>query len=155
MLQTHTFQWSSLSGIQRRVVLLKYSDVSEVRTASIIRVMTEAVRTSETSAYLNETARRYILEGCFIQNLKYQIYFSRWTNLQQFQVAGRCSSYKVVCVHKDFELHQTFKTCYVGAQEFLHHLLTVCPLSNENLKQWFSNWVPRNIDETWIFCTSL
>jgi hypothetical protein len=31
---------------------------------SIIWAMTEAVRTSETSVYFNETVRRYIPEGC-------------------------------------------------------------------------------------------
>jgi hypothetical protein len=44
---------------------LKYTDVSEVRTASIIRAINplinalipEAVRTSETSVYFNETTR--------------------------------------------------------------------------------------------------
>jgi hypothetical protein len=36
----------------------------KVRTASIIKaLMMEAVRTSETSVYSNETARRYIPEG--------------------------------------------------------------------------------------------
>jgi hypothetical protein len=55
----------------RRVVSLQETDISEVRTASIIRViilMMEAVRTSETSVYSNETARRYIPEGSHPQN---------------------------------------------------------------------------------------
>jgi hypothetical protein len=39
---------------------LKLIDVSEVRTASIIRAMTEAVRTSETSVYFHDTSQRYI-----------------------------------------------------------------------------------------------
>jgi hypothetical protein len=47
---------------------LEYTDVSEVHTASIIRAVTasmialmmEAVRTSETSVYSNETIGRYI-----------------------------------------------------------------------------------------------
>jgi hypothetical protein len=46
---------------------LAHSDVPEVYTASIIRViitlMMEAVRTSEISVYSNETTRRYIPEG--------------------------------------------------------------------------------------------
>jgi hypothetical protein len=49
--------------MQRHVVSLKWTDVSEVRTASIIRVialMMEAVRTSYTSVYFNVTTRRYI-----------------------------------------------------------------------------------------------
>jgi hypothetical protein len=42
---------------------LKLTDVSEVRTASIIiALMIEAVRISETSVNLNVTARRYIPE---------------------------------------------------------------------------------------------
>jgi hypothetical protein len=41
---------------------LKVTDVSEVRTASIIRAMMEAVRTSETLVNFNVTRRRYIQE---------------------------------------------------------------------------------------------
>jgi hypothetical protein len=40
--------------------LVEVEHVSEVRTASIVRAMMDAVRTSETSVYFNETARRYI-----------------------------------------------------------------------------------------------
>jgi hypothetical protein len=46
------------SGIQRRVVSLKYTDVSH------IALMVTSVRTSETSVYFDETTRRYIPEGC-------------------------------------------------------------------------------------------
>jgi hypothetical protein len=47
----------------RRVVTLKRTDVSEVRTASIIRVlMLEAVRKSEKSVHFKVTIRRYIPE---------------------------------------------------------------------------------------------
>jgi hypothetical protein len=48
---------------------LKWTDVSEVRTDSIIRapiiiaMMVEAVRISETSVHPNETTKRYIPEG--------------------------------------------------------------------------------------------
>jgi hypothetical protein len=53
-----------------RAVTLKFTDVSEVRTASIIRemndefinLMLEAVSTSETSVNVNVTTRRYIPE---------------------------------------------------------------------------------------------
>jgi hypothetical protein len=45
------------------------TDVSEVRTSSIIMAMMEAVRTSETSAYSNETTRRYIPEGSHLHQL--------------------------------------------------------------------------------------
>jgi hypothetical protein len=38
------------------------TDVSEVRTASIIALMTEALHTSETSVNINLTTRRYIPE---------------------------------------------------------------------------------------------
>jgi hypothetical protein len=41
---------------------LEKTDVSEVRTTSIIRVMT-AVRTSETLVYSSETTWRYVPEG--------------------------------------------------------------------------------------------
>jgi hypothetical protein len=49
--------------MQRSVVNLVLSDVSEVHTASIIIArMMEAVRTSETSVNTNLTTRRYIPE---------------------------------------------------------------------------------------------
>jgi hypothetical protein len=49
--------------MQRRVLTLKLTDVSEVRTASNIRaMMMEAVRTSEMSVNFNVTTRRYIPE---------------------------------------------------------------------------------------------
>jgi hypothetical protein len=51
----------------RRVVTLKFNDVSEMHTASIIRAMVEAVRTSETSVHFNVTARRYIPEDSKLQ----------------------------------------------------------------------------------------
>jgi deoxyinosine 3'endonuclease (endonuclease V) len=44
------------------VVSLEYTDVSEVRAASIVRAMMETVSTSETSVYSNETKMRYIPE---------------------------------------------------------------------------------------------
>jgi hypothetical protein len=44
------------------VVLLKYKDISEVRTASIIALILEAVTTSETSVYCNKTTWRYVPE---------------------------------------------------------------------------------------------
>jgi hypothetical protein len=46
----------------RRVVTLKLTDVSEMRTSSIIALMMEAVRTSETSVSFNVSTRRYIPE---------------------------------------------------------------------------------------------
>jgi hypothetical protein len=48
--------------MHHRAVTLKWIDVSEVRIYSIIRAMMDAVRTSETSVYLNVTARRCIPE---------------------------------------------------------------------------------------------
>jgi hypothetical protein len=49
--------------MQRHVVTLKLIDVSEVRTAYIIRaMMLAAVRTSETSVNFNTTIRRCIPE---------------------------------------------------------------------------------------------
>jgi hypothetical protein len=64
----------------RRVVLLKLTDVSEVRTASIIALMMETVGTSETSVSFNVTTRRYIQEDSKLhtrrrENLKFHIYF--------------------------------------------------------------------------------
>jgi hypothetical protein len=41
---------------------LKFTDVSEVRTASIIALMMEALRSSKKSVNLNVTSRRYIPE---------------------------------------------------------------------------------------------
>jgi hypothetical protein len=46
----------------RHVVTLKSTDVSEVRTASFIALMMEAVRTSEKSVNFNVTTRHYISE---------------------------------------------------------------------------------------------
>jgi hypothetical protein len=50
-------------GILPLVDLLKYTDVSDVCGASIIGMRMEAVRTSETSVYFNETTSCYIPEG--------------------------------------------------------------------------------------------
>jgi hypothetical protein len=50
-------------GILRRLVRLKLAVVSEVHTASIIALMTEAVRTSETSADLYQRVRCNFPEG--------------------------------------------------------------------------------------------
>jgi hypothetical protein len=52
----------------RRVVTLKWTDVSEVCTTSIIRAMMETVRASETSAYFNESIRCYSREGYLLHN---------------------------------------------------------------------------------------
>jgi hypothetical protein len=57
------------------VVLLKYTDISELFTASIIRAMMEAVHTSDMSVYFNKTTWRYIQESCHLhtcscENLK-------------------------------------------------------------------------------------
>jgi hypothetical protein len=54
---------------------LNLTDVSEVRTSSIIALLTEAVRTSETSVNFNVTTLRYIPEESKLytgrrQNLK-------------------------------------------------------------------------------------
>jgi hypothetical protein len=42
------------------------TDVLDMRSASIITAMMEAVRTSETSVYFNETTQHYILESCYL-----------------------------------------------------------------------------------------
>jgi hypothetical protein len=60
------------SGMQRRVVTLKLTDVSEVHTAAL---MMEAVLTSETSVNFNVTTQHYIPEDskvhtCRRKNLK-------------------------------------------------------------------------------------
>jgi hypothetical protein len=57
------------------LVEVLYTDVSAVRTSSVISAMMEAVRTSETSVFFNETARLYIPQGCHVhtrrrENLK-------------------------------------------------------------------------------------
>jgi hypothetical protein len=52
-------RWPS-SGLQRRVDWYKFTNVSEVLTASIIKAMTmEAVQTSETFVNSNQSTRRY------------------------------------------------------------------------------------------------
>jgi hypothetical protein len=48
---------------------LEQTNVSKVRTASIIMLMMEAVRTFETSVYSNEIKRRDIPEGCNLRQL--------------------------------------------------------------------------------------
>jgi hypothetical protein len=69
------WRWQ-LSGILRRVVSWKLTDVSEMRTDPIIRTMTiETVSTSETSINFYETTQRNIREGCHLhtrlrENLK-------------------------------------------------------------------------------------
>jgi hypothetical protein len=59
------------SGIPRHVVTLKLTDVSEMRTASIIRalmaLMVKTGRTAETSVNFNVTARRHIPEDSKFQ----------------------------------------------------------------------------------------
>jgi hypothetical protein len=55
--------------------LLQYTDVSQVRTASSIRaLMMEAVRTSETSVYSNETTPLYISEGSNLLSISCYIF---------------------------------------------------------------------------------
>jgi hypothetical protein len=50
--------------MQHYVVMLKWTDVSEVRTVSIIiALIMEAVCTSETSGHFNMTTQRYIPEN--------------------------------------------------------------------------------------------
>jgi hypothetical protein len=51
----------------RRVVPCKHTDISGVSTASTTRAMTEAMRTSETSVYTNNTTRHYSREGCRLE----------------------------------------------------------------------------------------
>jgi hypothetical protein len=51
------------SGIERRIVSLKHTDVSEVHSDSIIRTV-NPVHASETSIYSNETTWHHIPEGC-------------------------------------------------------------------------------------------
>jgi hypothetical protein len=50
--------------MQRRVVTSKLTEIAEVRNASIIRAMMEAVRTSETSLNFGVIILRYIPEDC-------------------------------------------------------------------------------------------
>jgi hypothetical protein len=74
------------SGTLRRAVSLLYTDDWEVRTASIMRAM-EAVRTSETWVYSNETTWRNIPEGSNLQGV------CRRQNVQ-----SRCSKWSVLVV---------------------------------------------------------
>jgi hypothetical protein len=50
-----------------RIVSLKWTDVSEVRTASIITFLMEAVRISETPVYFKKTTPRYLPEDSHLQ----------------------------------------------------------------------------------------
>jgi hypothetical protein len=63
-----------------RVFSLEYTDVSEVRNVSIITVMMEAVRTSETSVYSKAT-RRYIPEGSHLHTRRRENLKSHLTSL--------------------------------------------------------------------------
>jgi hypothetical protein len=54
---------------------LEWTDVSEVLTASVIRAMMEAVRTSETSIHSNDTTERYTAEDSELQLLHVQMYY--------------------------------------------------------------------------------
>jgi hypothetical protein len=69
-------EWKlQISGTQCSVDSLKWTDVSEVCTASNIALMMEAVCASETSVYFSDTTRRYIPESCHLnarhrENLK-------------------------------------------------------------------------------------
>jgi hypothetical protein len=78
---------------------LKYTDVSEVRTAYIIKAMrtvsiivsmTEAVRTSETSVYF-ETTPRCILEGSLSSS--YSPAVRTWKLTYSLRSAGLCSGW--------------------------------------------------------------
>jgi hypothetical protein len=60
---THIYEGDN-SGIQRCVILLKQTEVLEVRTVFIIRIMMKAVHTSETSVYFNDATRRCIPKSC-------------------------------------------------------------------------------------------
>jgi hypothetical protein len=57
------------SWVLRCVVALKFTDVPEVRTASIITLTMEAVRTSEISVNLYTTTQRKIPKGCHLHVL--------------------------------------------------------------------------------------
>jgi hypothetical protein len=84
------------SGMWRRVFTLKWTYVSEVRTASIftaIVMMMEAVRISETSVHFNVTTRRYIPEDSKLhtrcrENLKSHINFNVIILCYAFQVVS-------------------------------------------------------------------
>jgi hypothetical protein len=58
--------------------------------------MMEAVRTSETSVYLNETTRHYIQQGCNLQIL---------TNTSSLSET-LCSGFCVSAVYYDTQVHQ-------------------------------------------------
>jgi hypothetical protein len=68
-----------------------------VRTASIIMVMKESVRTSEASVYSNETIRRYIPEGSHLheneasRSIKYKEFLA---HLRDYKFLKDTASYK-------------------------------------------------------------
>jgi hypothetical protein len=89
---------------------LKYTDVSDVRTVSIIiAVVVEAVRTRETSVFFIETTLRYISESCLHiqrrENLKSHTIDTfkprepqmspRWTAFEQNDIW--CSLHRTFC----------------------------------------------------------
>jgi hypothetical protein len=54
------------------------TDVSEVKSASIIALMMEAVRTSEMSVNFKVTTRRYITEDCELHSADLSTLWSRF-----------------------------------------------------------------------------
>jgi hypothetical protein len=75
---------------------LKQTDVSEMRIASIIRVITlmmEAVRTSETSVYAKENKRHYLPQGSHVHTRQRvvvkNISTSKSTELDYYQRHGK------------------------------------------------------------------
>jgi hypothetical protein len=63
------------------VVTLTLTDVSEVHTASIIALMIQIVRTSQTSVYFNETTQRFIPQGYHFQTRHRKNLKTHWSNV--------------------------------------------------------------------------
>jgi hypothetical protein len=77
--------------------LIKYTDVSEVHTASIIR----AICTSETSVNFNETTLHSIPEGCHLNSNPPEMRNRHFLGTASYNVITAQTSMCVyVCVHK-------------------------------------------------------
>jgi 16S rRNA C1402 (ribose-2'-O) methylase RsmI len=79
----------------RRVVWQKFTDVSEVLTASIIRAMIaliiEAARTSETLVNFYQTTRRYNPEHSHLRTHRLENLISYLHNLKDVCILGCCA----------------------------------------------------------------
>jgi hypothetical protein len=105
--------WSlDFSGMYCRVVTLKWTDVSEVRTASVIALMMDAVSASETSVNFNVTTQCYIPEDSKLNLESVSWKCARWSKIYH--------SHKILQVHDYiFLTFHDFKTISLPLIVFL------------------------------------